>query len=122
MRAEDLRQWFIYATPDNTLDATNRMKLVAIVQAEFCDWMMAEECTWQKFLLIPKGASRDCRGIRLVEVLLNTVTSLLNHQLTTAMKLHDVLHRCQAGQGTGNAALESKLLQQLRNMRKEVLF
>ena len=61
--------------------------------------------------MITKGAIRDFRGIVLVEVIWETVTSLLNRRLATPIKLHDVLHGFWAGRGTGTAALEVKLLQ-----------
>ena len=43
----------------------------------------------------------------MVEVLWKTVTSLLNHRLTTAINFHDVLHQFCTGRGTGNADLEA---------------
>ena len=77
---------------------------------------------WQKVVLIPKGLSRDFRGVGLVELMCNTVTSLLNRRLTTEIKLHNVLHGFQAGRGTGTAALEANLLQQVSAMREAVFF
>ena len=55
MRAEHLRQWMITATRDNSPGANNWLKVVSIMQAEFHDGMLAEECTWQTVVLIPKG-------------------------------------------------------------------
>ena len=55
MRAEHLRQWMIAATRDASPDATNWLKVVAIVQAEFQDGALAEECMWQTVILILKG-------------------------------------------------------------------
>ena len=57
-----------------------------------------------------------------MEVIWKTMTSLLNHQLMVEIKFHDVLHGFWAGCGTGTAALETKLLQQLTAMREVVLF
>ena len=45
MRAEDLRQLLIAVTQDDAPDATNWLKVVAIVQAEYCDGAPAEEYT-----------------------------------------------------------------------------
>ena len=78
MKAEHLRQWLVYYTQDNSRDATNWQKVVAIVQEAFRDGALDEEITWQKVVLIPKGASIEFRGIGLVEVLWKAVTSLLN--------------------------------------------
>ena len=69
MRAEHLRQWLIDVTRDYTPDVTNWLKVLAIVQAEFCDGTLSEECMWHPLVLIPKGGGGDFRGIRLVEVL-----------------------------------------------------
>ena len=54
MRAEHLRQWLIAMTQDDSPDATNLLKVVAIVQAEFRDGTLAKECTWQIVVVIPK--------------------------------------------------------------------
>ena len=43
MKAEHLRQCLIAATWDNTPDATNWLKVVSIVQSEFCDGTLVEE-------------------------------------------------------------------------------
>ena len=58
----------------------------------------------------------------MVEVLWKAVTSLLKCQLTTAVKLHDVLHGFWAGRGTGTAAPKANIIQQLTDMKEEVLF
>ena len=42
MRAERLCQWLISATWDNSPDATNYLKVVAIVQAAFQDRTLAK--------------------------------------------------------------------------------
>ena len=58
----------------------------------------------------------------MVEVLWKTVTSLLNHRLTTAVKFHDVLNGFWAGCGMGNDTSKSNLLQHIKSMREFVLF
>ena len=45
MQAEHLRQWLIAETREDSPDTTNWMNVVAIVQAEFRDGMLAEEFT-----------------------------------------------------------------------------
>ena len=42
MRVEHLRQWLIAATQDDSPDATNCLKVVAIVQEAFCDGILAK--------------------------------------------------------------------------------
>ena len=68
MRSEHLRQWLIDATRDESPDATNGLKVIAIVQADLRDWTLAEECKCKTVVLIPKGKG-GLRGIGLVKVL-----------------------------------------------------
>ena len=102
-------------------DATNCLKVVAIVQAAFQDGTLAEELTWQTVILIPKGKG-DFQSIVLVKVLWKTIASLLNCRLTSAISFHDTLHGFRAGRGTETAALKAKLLQHLTATREAVLF
>ena len=122
MRAEHLRQWRIGTTWDDTRDSTNWQKVVSILQTVLRDGAMAEEITWEIIFLIPKRKSSNFRGIRLVEVLLKTMTILLNRWLTAEIKFHYVLYGFRASHGTGTAALNAKLLQHLTAMREAVLF
>ena len=73
-------------------------------------------------VMIPKGDGGNFWGIGLVEILWKTVTGILNHRFTSMIQFHDVLHRFQAGRGTGNATLEAKLLHHLTAMREAVLY
>ena len=50
------------------------------------------------------------------------IASLLNHRITTAILLHDMLHGFRVGHRTGTATLKANLLQQLTAMREAVLF
>ena len=79
------------------------------MHAAFRDGTLAEECTWQTVILIPKGKG-DFQGIGLVEVLWKAVARLLNCRLTEAILYHDALHRFRLGRGTGTSALEAKLI------------
>ena len=58
----------------------------------------------------------------LVSPLWKTMSSRLNRRLTAKITFHDVLHGFQACRGTGTAALDSKVIQQLMVMREMVLF
>ena len=82
---------------------------------------MAEECTWQTVILIPKGKG-DFPGIGLVQVLWKAVTILLNRRLTVLITYHNALHGFWAGWGAGTTTLYANLLQQLMKMRGAVLF
>ena len=72
-------------------------------------------------VLIPKGKG-DYRGIGLVEVMWKAVAVILNRRITSSITFHDVLHGLRAGRGTGTAALEAKLIQQLAAIREKVLY
>ena len=93
-----------------------------ILQETFRYRKPAKECMCHKLLLILKGASRDFRRCSLVEVLWNIVIILPNLRLMTSIKLHDVLHGFREVRGMRTAALESKLIQQLLDMKEAVLF
>ena len=47
---------------------------------------------------------------------------VLNRRLTASINFHDFLHVFQAGCGTGTATLDAKMLQQLADLREEVLY
>ena len=70
----------------------------------------------QVVVLIPKVGG-EYRGIGLVEVIWKAVTVILNRRFTAAITYHDSLHGFRAGRGTGTAALDVKLLQQVTALR-----
>ena len=82
---------------------------------------MAEEATWKTVVLIPKGRKKY-RGIGLVEVMWKVVAEILHRWLATAITYHNFLHGFWAGRSTGTATLKANLLQQLADMREEVLY
>ena len=57
-----------------------------------------------------------------MDVLWKTVTVLLNHHFTSAIRFHDVLHGFWAGRWTETAALEAKLIQPIMAMREAFLY
>ena len=90
------------------------------MQTAFREGNLAEEAKWQTMVMIPKGKG-EFRGIGLVEVVWKLLTLILHSRLA-AIKLHDVLHGLREGRGTGTATLKAKLLQQLADMREEILY
>ena len=48
-----------------------------LIQTEFWEGDLAEECTWQAVVLISKG-KKDYRGIGLVEVMWKVLAAILN--------------------------------------------
>ena len=63
-------------------------------------------------VLIPKGAT-DTRDIVLLETLWKVVEALIYTCLHASLQFHDALHGFRAGQGTGTAIMELKLVQEL---------
>ena len=111
----------VEATREESPDLSLWEKVVSMIKAAFHEGHLAEDCTWQKITLIPKG-NRDFHRIGLVEVLWKTVMGILNRQLTAMIKFHDTLHRFRTSRGTSTDSLKSNLLQQLTAMREEVLY
>ena len=57
-----------------------------------------------------------------MEVMWKVVADILNLRLTAYITYHNFLHVFRAGRGTGTATLEAKMLQQLAELREEVLY
>ena len=57
-----------------------------------------------------------------MEVMWKVVAVILNCRFISSITYHDALHGFWAGRGTRTATLEAKLIQQLSDMRKEVLY
>ena len=71
-------------------------------------------------VLIPKGG-REYRGIGLLEPIWKVLERVLDLRLE-AIKLHDSLHGCLKGQGTGTGIIEAKLSQQLAHLEQTPFF
>ena len=99
---------------------SNWERVVELVQAAFGEGQLAEETTWQAAVLIHKG-KRDYHGIGLMVVMWKVVAEILNCWLTAFITFHDYLHGFRAGFGTGTDTVEAKVLQQLADLREEVL-
>ena len=76
-----------------------------------------QQLTWVIVVLLPKGRG-DYRGIGLLELLWKVVERIMDRQLN-ALPLHEVLHGCWNGRGTGTAILEAKLAQQPAHLKQE---
>ena len=72
-------------------------------------------------MIITKVGGTNFRGIGLVEVLWKATSGIINHWISSSIQFHDVLHIFHMGRGTGNATLNTKLIQQLIAMRDTVL-
>jgi hypothetical protein len=71
-------------------------------------------------VLLPKGGG-DYRGIGLLEPLWKVVERIMDQQLNV-LPLHEALHGCWSGRGTGMAILEAKLAQQLAHLEQEPFY
>ena len=58
----------------------------------------------------------------MIEVLWKTKTGVFNLCLTAAIQFHNILHVFRTGRGTRTASLEANLIQQLMEMRYELLY
>ncbi len=71
-------------------------------------------------VLLPKGGG-DYHVIGLLEPLWKVVERIMDRQLN-ALLLHEALHGCRNGHGTGTAILEAKLAQQLAHLKQEPFY
>jgi hypothetical protein len=71
---------------------------------------------WVITVLIPKGGSNYC-GIGLLEPIWKVIERVMDHRLE-AIALHNSLHGCLNGRGTGTAVIEAKLTQQLSQIEQ----
>jgi hypothetical protein len=76
-----------------------------------------QQLTWVIVVLLPKG-SRDYREIGLLEPLWKVVERIMDRR-QNALPLHEALHGCRYGRGTGTAILEAKLAQQPAHLKQE---
>ena len=82
---------------------------------------IAELCTWQTVVIIPKGGGTDFIGIGLVELLWKAISGIINFRILYFIKFYDALHGFCMGRGTGTTTLEGNMLRQLISMRETVL-
>jgi hypothetical protein len=93
---------------------------VQLVQAAWAHGKIPRQLLWSIVILIPKGGG-DYRGIELLEPIWKCIERVIDHRLN-AIELHDCLHGCRDGRGTGTAIIEAKLAQQLSHTSSSSLF
>ncbi len=101
-------------------EGDNWCLLVGLIQAIWTQGKILQQLTWVIMVLLPKGGG-DYREIRLLEPLWKVVECIMDRQLN-ALPLHEVLHKCRNGRGTGTAILEAKLAQQLAHLEQEPFY
>jgi hypothetical protein len=72
--------------------------------------------SWVVMVLIPKGGG-EYWGIGLLEPIWKVLEGVMDLRLEK-IELHDSLHECLAGQGTGTGIIEAKLTQQLAHLEQ----
>ena len=122
MRAEDLKGWLqgIKSEEDPETAPNNKgdcwKALVRLVQTVWEEGTIPIQLGWMVTVLIPKGGGYY-RGIGLLEPLWKVIERVMDHQLEV-IALHDSLHGCRNGQGTGTAVIKAKLTQQLAHIEQ----
>ncbi len=124
MRAEHLKGWLNGAKleenpktgPVNVGTRADWEALVQLVQAVWDDGKIPTQLGWVVTVLIPKGGG-DYRGIGLLEPIWKVIERVIDKRLE-AIALHDSLHSCRNGRGTGTAVIEAKLSQQLAHIKQ----
>ena len=76
---------------------------------------------WVTIFFTPKDIG-EYRAISLVEYLWKVIAIIIDWNLVEFIKFHNFLHGFRAQRGTGKSTLESKLLQNIVGLWKEVLF
>ncbi len=128
MHTEDIKQWLRGITleedpkkgPNNVGEGNNWCLLVGLIQVIWTQGEIPQQLTWVIVVLLPKGGW-DYHGIGLLEPLWKVVGHIMDRQLN-ALPLHEALHGCWNGRGTGTAILEAKLAQQLAHLKQEPFY
>jgi len=89
---------------------------VTLVQAVWDKGKIPIQLGWVVTVLIPKGGG-DYRSIGLLEPIWKIIVWVIDKWLE-AIALHDSLHGCCNGRGTGTAVIEAKLSQQLAHIEQ----
>ena len=110
IRVEHLCKWRLEATLEVEPDDTHRRKVVVLVQVEFRDGTISEDCTWQTVVLISKGCRREFRGIGPVDILWKKTTNIINQGLTLAIRYHSTLHLFWEWRTMGISTFEANIL------------
>jgi hypothetical protein len=124
MRAEHLKGWLNGAKleenpktgPANVGAGADWEALVQLVQAVWDEGRIPTQLGWVVTVLIPKGGG-DYRGIGLLEPIWKVIERVIDKRLE-AIALHNSLHGCRNGRGTGTAVIEAKLSQQLAHIKQ----
>ena len=121
MRTDHLRGWLATTTSEEDLETEKWYQVIELVKKASREGRLLAECTWKMVVLIPKGNGYS-RGIGLVEVLWKTVSGVINRHIRVEVHFHHLLHDFWEGRGARTVSLEENLLQNLAEMREEMLY
>jgi hypothetical protein len=125
MRAEHLKDWLqgMHEEKDPDLGAQNATAgdkwraLLQLVQAMWDEGKIPPQLGWVITVFIPKGGG-DYRGIGLLEPIWKVIEERVMDHWLEPIALHDSLHGCLNGCGTGTVVIEAKLTQQLSHIEQ----
>ena len=80
-----------------------------------------QDLVWTVLVLITKGTT-NTQGIGLLETLWKVMEELIYTCISASLQLHDVLHGCRDGRGTGTAIMDLNLAQELSRIDQYPLF
>ncbi len=124
MHAEDVKAWVhgiqLEEDPKDRLanvDKGDNWRLfLKLAQAVWDHGDIPPQLLWVVVVLIPKGGGDYC-GIGLLEPIWKVCKCIIDKRLNT-FDLHESLHGCWNGRGTGTAGIEAKLAQQLAHLEQ----
>jgi hypothetical protein len=130
IRAEDVKAWLRDVQleedpkdgPANVAKGTgdNWRLFTSLAQAVWEHGEIPPQLLWVVVVLIPKGGG-DYHGIGLLEPMWKVCERVMDKRLN-AFDLHESLHGCRTGRGTGTAGIEAKLAQQLAHLEQVPFF
>ncbi len=114
IRAEHIKAWLRGAKKEedpeygaNHIGAGKSWReFVEISTSVWATGNIPQQLCWVVTVLIPKGGG-EYRGIGLLELIWKVMERVMDLRLEK-IKLHDSLHGCLAGQGTGTGIIEAK--------------
>jgi hypothetical protein len=128
IRAEHIKAWLrgakLAEDPEKGINHVGEAKtwdeFVELCSSVWATGTIPQQMCWVVTVLIPKGGG-EYRGIGLLEPIWKVLERVMDIRLEKII-LHDSLHGCLAGWGTGTGIIEAKLAQQLAHLEQTPFF